>query len=95
MPGDTSLVKKVKNSNLKMLEVKSQRKNHDSDDTKSPRQEAVNDDSNILTGKPILVLIFVSIRLGIFQQFMINLERVVSIGSRESRQCSTNVIGAF
>ena len=59
MPGDTSLVKKVKNSNLKMLEVKSQRKNHDSDDTKSPRQEAVNDDSNILTGKPILVLIFV------------------------------------
>ena len=24
-----------------------------------------------------------------------NLERVVSIGSRESRQCSTNVIGAF
>ena len=26
---------------------------------------------------------------------MTNLERVVSIGSRESQQCSTNVIGAF
>ena len=64
--------KKVKNPSLKMLEVKSQRKHHDSDDTKIPRREAVNDDCNILTGKSILVLISVFILLGIFQQFIIN-----------------------
>ena len=42
-----------------MLEVKNQRKIHDSNDTKIPRQKAVTDDSYALTGKPILVLIFV------------------------------------
>ena len=43
-----------------MLEVKSQRKNQDSD-TKIPWQEAeaINADSYVVTGKPIQGLIFV------------------------------------
>ena len=51
-----------------MLEVKSQRKTHEADDTTIPQLEVedVNDDSYVVTGKPILVLIFVSIRLGSF-----------------------------
>ena len=55
-----------------MLEVKNQTKIHDPNDTKTPWQEAVNDDSDVLTGRQILVLIFVFVGLGIFQQSIID-----------------------